>query len=345
MQRAAGKKRYEVLCLERQAGLCNSRNERETGKKFMIIRPFGEKDQEGIKSLFKACFGKEMSTEEWTWKYKNSYLGSSAAVAEDDGRIIAHYGGLKMCFHYNGGTLDAYQGCDAMTHPEYQSRGIIVKTALGFYEAYPGREFMFGFPSERHAMVAKKWLGWEKHVFISEMIKEVSRFSLRRSPWRVDTGWDRIAAGEINALWARTKDSRNLSLEKKSDYIYWRYRDCPGKEYEIILFRGRLVNDLKAYAVVLEQKDELRVLDLIASRSMKAKKLMGCLEQRAAAKGMKTIRLWMNPHERECGELRDAGYREEKGIPLTLRIFEGSDFSPACFFEQYNYSMGDYDAA
>jgi hypothetical protein len=312
----------------------------------MIIRPFRDGDQEGMRDLFRACFGREMSAEEWIWKYRNSYLGSSAVVAEDNRRIIAHYGGLKMRFYYKGGALDAYQGCDAMTHPEYQSRGIIVKTALGFYKANPGREFMFGFPSERHAVVAANWLGWEKHVFINEMVKEVSRAGFRsRSLVRVESGWDRIDAEEIDTLWAGTKDSRNLSLEKRSDYIHWRYRDCPGKQYEVIIFRGRFVNDLKAYVVVLEQGDELRVLDLVASRSMKVKKLMCCLEQRAAAKGRKTIRLWMNPREPKRGELRDAGYREEKGIPLTLRIFEGSDFAPACFFERYNYSMGDYDAA
>lgn len=311
----------------------------------MIIRPFGDRDQEGIRSLFRVCFGKEMSSEEWTWKYRNSYLGSSAAVAEDDGRIIAHYGGLKMRFCWNDGTVDAYQGCDAMTHPEYQSRGIIVKTALGFYAANPGREFMFGFPSERHATVAERWLGWQRHIFINEMMKRVSRAGLRRSLWRIETGWDRISAGEIDALWEKARNSGNLTLEKKSGYIFWRYRDRPGKEYEIVLFRGFLSGDLKAYAVVFEQGAELRVLDVITSRRVKAKKLMSCLEQRAAAKGMKAIRLWMNPREQGRDELRDAGYNEEKGVPLTLRIFEGSSFDPACFLQHYHYAMGDYDAA
>lgn len=311
----------------------------------MIIRPFRDGDEEGVRDLFGVCFGREMSSEEWTWKYRNSYLGSSSVVAEDNGRIIAHYGGIKMRFYWKGGTLDAYQGCDAMTHPEYRSRGIIVKTALGFYEANPGREFMFGFPSERHAALSARWLGWEKHIFINEMTKELSPFRPRWSLWRVETGWDGISAGEIDALWERTKNSRDLSLEKKSGYIFWRYRDRPGGKYEMVLFRGFLKRDLNAYAVVLEQKDELRVLDLVALEGVKVKKLLGCLEQKEAEKGMKTIRLWMNPRVREYGELKNAGYSEEKGVPLALRIFEGSGFAPACFFEQYNYSMGDYDAA
>lgn len=311
----------------------------------MLMRPFRVGDEDAVRALFRECFGREMSAEEWTWKYRNSYLGTSSVVAEDNDRIIAHYGGLKMRFYWSGRVFDAYQGCDAMTHPEYQSRGIIVKAALGFYEANPGREFIFGFPSERHATLMARWLGWNNHVFVSEMMKEVSGARQGVSFWRVETGWDRIAAGEINALWERIKDSVNLSLEKRSDYVFWRYRDNPVKKYEVILFRGLFSRDLKAFAVVLEQGDELRVLDLIASRGVKLKKVLGCLEQKAAAKGMKTIRLWMNPCEPECYELRDAGYREEKGVPLTLRLFEGATLVPAHFFQRYNYGMGDYDAA
>ncbi len=308
----------------------------------MIIRPFRDGDEDGVRALFRECFGKEMSHEEWIWKYKKSYLGTSAVVGEDDGRIISHYGGLKLRFYWNGRTINAYQGCDAMTHPEYQSRGIIVKTALGFYESNPDREFMFGFPSERHAQLSAKWLGWEKYIFISELTREVKRSGENKSPWRMETGWDKVRAGEIDSLWKRIRDSRNLSLEKKGDYIFWRYRDRPGRRYEMISFRG-FFRDLKAFAVVLEQGDELKVLDLLAPGE--AKKVRDQLERWAVEKGLKKIRLWMSPQEADYGRLRDAGYREEKGIPLTLRIFEGSDFRPADFFEKYNYGMGDYDAA
>jgi hypothetical protein len=311
----------------------------------MIIRPFRDGDEDVMRELFRACFGKEMSHEEWTWKYKNSYLGTSSVVADDNGRIIAHYGGIKMCFYWKGESIEAYQGCDAMTHPEHQSRGIILKTALGFYEANEGRQFMFGFPSERHASLSARWLGWEKYVFINEMKKEATRVGVQTSFWRTEKGWDKISAVEIDALWEKIKDSRDLSLEKKSNYIFWRYRDRPGKKYEIVLFRGLATRDLKAYAVVLEQNDELQILDLIGTRGVKIKKIMSYLERMTAALGIKTIRLWMNPREQACSELRDAGYVEEKGIPLTLRVFKRSDIIPEHFFERYNYGMGDYDAA
>ncbi len=311
----------------------------------MIIRPFRDGDQEPFRELFRECFGKEMSAEEWAWKYRTSYLGTSSVVAEDKGRIIAHYGGLKMRFCWNGRTFDAYQGCDAMTHPEYQSRGIIVKTALGFYENNPDREFMFGFPSERHATLSERWLGWAKHAFISEMVKGLTGVSPRKLLWRVETGWNKIAAGEADALWESTKDSGNLSLEKKSSYIFWRYRDNPGRQYEVVLFRGFFRKDLRAYAVVAQQGDELRVLDLIASESGQIKNILSCLERRAAAKRLKTIRLWMNRYGSGGRDLIKAGYREEKGIPLALRTFEGSSLAPDFFFRHYNYSMGDYDAA
>lgn len=322
----------------------------------MTVRPVAEGDQEAVRALFKACFGKEMSPQEWIWKYRNSYLGTSAAVAEDSGRLVSHYGGLKVRFYWDGRAIDAYQGCDAMTHPDFQSRGIIIKTALGFYGQNPSREFMFGFPSERHAAVAMKWLGWEKHVYINEMVKEVGAAAClpagRQGPagWsasllKLKTGWKEITALEIDSLWERTKESSGLSLEKKSDYVFWRFRHKPANRYEIISFRNFLGAGIKAFAVVLEDGAELKVLDLIAAEDIELKKILNRIERLAAVKRMKTIRFWMSPRRPEYRQLRDAGYVDKQGIPLTLRVSEGSAFEGPRFFEYYNYAMGDYDAS
>lgn len=311
----------------------------------VIVRPFREGDEEQVRTLFRACFGKELSSGAWTWKYRNSYLGSSSVVAEDHGRIVAHYGGLKMRFSWNGTTHDAYQGCDAMTHPEYQSRGIIVKTALGFYEANPGREFMFGFPSERHAVVAARWLGWHEHTFINEMRKKVGGAGPRARFLRVETGWEKVTADAIDRVCEEERARGKCSLVKESGYLFWRFRNHPDRKYEITAFRGLVGNDVKAFAITLEQGEELWVLEVISRGGVKLIKILNSLEQRAAARGMKTIRLWMNLREPQCDELRAGGYREEKGIPLTLRMFEGARIDPARFLDQYCYAMGDYDAA
>jgi len=311
----------------------------------MVIRPFKNGDEENIRSLFKICFGRDMTSEEWLWKYKNSYLGSSSAVAEVGGKIIAHYGGIKMNFYYQRNILKAYQGCDAMTHPEYRSRGIIVKTAKVFYEVHSGMDFMFGFPSEAHANISARHLGWQKHEFINEMSKEINIIQPQKSNWKVETGWGNIRDKELDAFWNNIKDLKDFSVEKKSDYIFWRYRDNPCQQYELVLFKGPFTRVLKAYAVVQKKGGELRVLDMLVSEAQKIKKVISFVEKMAAERKTNRIRLWVNPYNAEYNILKEMGYKEEKGIPYALKLFEASIFSPASFLERYNYSMGDYDAA
>ena len=91
--------------------------------------------------------------------------------------------------------------------------------------------------------------------------------------------------------------------------------------------------------------DDLSVLDLLVSPHNDVKKVMGYIEHVALRRGVKTVCLWVNPSEKACDGLKDSGYSEEKGIPYTLKVFKGSGVASDFFLRQYNYSMGDYDAA
>ena len=170
-------------------------------------------------------------------------LGVRLLLRKQMGRSLPITAGFRLNFCTKGTVLNAYQGCDVMTHPQYRARifskkGIIVKTAEAFYKANP-MEFIYGFPSERHGRLQALQLGFEKHHYINIMKKEDSSFRFRKNLFlRMEEGWDRIRAGEIDAIWASTRDSYPLSIEKTSGYIFWRYRDRPGRNYEVIALRG-----------------------------------------------------------------------------------------------------------
>ena len=314
------------------------------------IRQTREEDEEDIRTLFKICFDKELSHEEWLWKYKNSYLGTSSFVAEDNGKIIAHYGGFKMRFYSNGAVFNAYQGCDVMTHPKYRARlfakkGAIIKTAEAFYKANPA-EFIFGFPSERHGRLMKLQLGWESPRVINVMKKDRSEFSTYRNPLlKIETGWDRISSEDVDNMWMKTRDSYRLSIEKESRYILWRYRDNPRRRYEVVIFRGLLRKEVKAYVIFRMNNDEMSLLDFFISKEINIKKVLAALEQIALKRKAPSVNLWVSPEEGIYKDFRKAGYREGKGIPYTLRVFEGSRLSPGFFLDHYCYRQGDYDAA
>ncbi len=315
----------------------------------MDIRQAGDTDEEGIRSLFRAAFHYDLSHEEWEWKYRRSYLGSSSFVAEDEGVIVAHYGGFRMRFWNQGRTHDVYQGCDVMTHPAYRARifarkGIIVRTAEAFYEANP-MEFIFGFPSERHARLMTLQLKWEPHLFITVLKKEIAKAAGRSSLLlRADRGWERMGPDELDRVWRQTREGRDVTIDKASPYLHWRYRDNPRGGYEMIGFRG-VIGRLKAFAVIRVLGEELSVLDLCVPRSADLVRVLLSLEKMALERGVRSISLWMNPADRDFSGIQASGYAEEKGIPYTLRVFEGSGIAAPLFLERYHYSKGDYDAA
>jgi hypothetical protein len=313
------------------------------------IRPSTEQDEEGIRTLFKTCFGKELSHEEWLWKYKRSYLGSSSVVAEDNENIVAHYGGFKMQFYSRGNTLNAYQGCDVMTHPKYRARlftkrGIVVKIADAFYKANP-MEFIFGFPSERHGRLMQLQLGWAPYQFISVLMKDERDFMTdKRIRYRI--GWEFFKSDGMNLLWDECKDRYPLTIFKDSKYIIWRFRDNPSRKYEILTVSGGFLRRRpNALAIFFIQNEEIFLCDFFSLKSEDTAVIFSSLEHFAKERGLRRIRLWVNPLEKIYNVLRQLGYREEQGIPYSVRGFEGSTITPEFFMKNYCYGMGDYDAA
>jgi hypothetical protein len=315
----------------------------------IVVRTFTPGDENAIRDLFALCFGKEMPREEWAWKYKNSPSGSTAAIALDDDKIVAHYGGLRMKFHYRGKSFDVLQPCDVMTRPDYRARifskrGAMIRAGEHFYEANP-MDFAFGFPSERHAILGTKQLGYTKHEYVTVLNKRVSAFRRMGNPLlKIEKGWNFIKGHEIDRLWEETKDRQGLAILKDSRYIFWRYKDNPVKRYEPLIVRKRFSNAIKAFAVFSFGDSQLSILDFFSAGKTDVRILLELFEGIAVRNGLDSISLWANPHEEVFNSLLDHGFTREKGMPYIFRIIS-SDIDPAFLFTNYYHRMGDYDVS
>jgi len=313
----------------------------------ILIREAEPHDTGALRELFKICFGKEVSEEEWLWKYRRSPLGSSSFVAVFNGKVIAHYGGFRLRFYSEGRVLSAMQGCDVMTHPDFRARifskrGIIIRTAEAFFKANQ-TEFIYGFPSERHGRLKALQLGFERHRHICLLRKRVKK-PLINLMIVSNKGWNHISSYDIDRIWYKTRDNLSLSIEKLSSYIFWRYRDRPNNDYEVISFRWIWKKELAGYAIVKQKGEILHVLELF-STSKAYKTIASSLEEYAFKKGCHEINLWLNPSERLYKVFIDMGYGSGQAIPLIVKVFEGSSISGDYFYNNYSYRMGDYDAS
>ncbi len=317
----------------------------------MEIRALREGEESSIRALFALAFGIQLYEDEWTWKYRLSPWGSASTVAIQDGTIIAHYGGVRMPFREGNTEYMAYQICDVMTHPDYRAmflarRGAMVRAAE-LYESSIPMDFAFGFPSERHARLATIQLGVERNRSVCVLVKSVAEMRKKRTPLiKVAQGWNSIKAQEIDRLWNKIKQDYSLTIDKTSDYIFWRYRDRPRRSYDVLTFRTRLTNSLKGWAVISLIEKDLHVLDFFAYSNAELESLFVEIERIAKVRDAERVRLWVNPNEAILFMFKSMGYIEEQGIPLTCKILkQGIPFKPEAFFEKYCYRMGDYDAS
>ncbi len=320
----------------------------------MDIREVLDRDEEGIRELFAVCFNKTLSSEEWRWKYRAGPWGSAASVAIEQGEIIAHYGGIRLEFVSQDRTFRVFQSCDVMTHPRCRARALARRGAFActgehFFANNP-MDFAFGFPSERHAILGTKLLGYTEHHHVTALEKDISsaghgwKSLLGRALYTTAAGWETLRGVEVDVLWDRIKEGYPLSIRKDSPYLFWRYRDHPTRRYEVLQIRNRYSKGLRGLAICSIQDADLFLLDFLTRNVFELEYLLASVERLAAMRGVRRVVLWANPREVAYQVLIGSGFTPTRGMPCTFWI--GNSTVTATFLAQnYCYRMGDYDAA
>ncbi len=313
------------------------------------IRKYNNSDEEGIRELFSKCFGKEMSREEWAWKYKNSPWGSAAIVAVDGNNVIAHYGGIKMKFIFRDKLLNAYQFCDVMTHPEYRGfyvskSPIIVKLGEMFYKENE-MDFAFGFPSVRHARLQSLRLGGEGYRFVKLYKKVTTRGHFGSFFLKIEDDWNYFHNYGIQQEYFERRE-QVFKLIKNNTYIKWRYCQSPIKKYRLLV--SKKYNILKGFAVVSLNERWLEILDIFVKDISSLKDLIVSIEKYTFDKSgmIEGIKAWFHPSEKINSILEKLGFESEDNIPIAFKsVNKECGITSDVFYDNYYYRMGDYDAS
>jgi len=95
------------------------------------VRPYKKGDETGLFALWKAVYPqKKCERDEWMrwwhWALEENPagLGITWLAEADDGRIVGLYRGFPMKMKMEEKVINAVQGVDSMTHPEYRRQGM-----------------------------------------------------------------------------------------------------------------------------------------------------------------------------------------------------------------------------
>lgn len=316
------------------------------------VRQVRENDEKGVRELFCSCFGRRLSHSEWIWKYRGSPWGSSAVVAVDGNSIVAHYGGLRMKFLFQGKILNAFQFCDVMTHPGYRGRfvsktPIIIKLGERFYGENQ-MDFAFGFPSLRHARLQSIRLGGEGYRLVSLYKKGPLKRRFVMWTLKVREGWEYFHAGEFSEFsqFLINKNNSILQLAKDEKYVKWRYMENPLRKYRLLVLKR--LNNTKGYVIFTLHDGWCDMLDIFYKNEREIKDILNSVEKYASSSldNIKGIRAWFHPNEHLICLMKDLGFRSEDHIPVAFKsVNTNCGVTSDIFYNYYFYRMGDYDGS
>lgn len=307
------------------------------------VRLYQAGDEHGIIRLFKEIFGREMTLEEWRWKYTgkgNEKVYSSVAVNEA-GEIVAHYGGMPQRMVFKGGGISGISIGDVMVHTRYRMLKLFKKvTALLPAETVKeGFVLGYGFPNERAMALPEKLGLYEKIEDVSEASKDaqftnnLGRFIYKFSPLSYDDS-------RIDALWKSVEREFTLAVIRDREYLAWRYQRHPFYKYELWGLKNRWGNKLSALAVLRRDGERMLIIDFVCREDILSA-LFQKIENYSYISGVKTIALWFPEYLRQ--RMEDMGFSiKPTGTCIPRTTHEGwlkrGDIKGKFF-----YTMGDTD--
>lgn len=306
-----------------------------------VIRPYQPGDEQEICRLFATVFRQELSLASWQWKYQRGGDPPPIWVAEEEGRIVCHYGALRQPMRWQGEEWEAWDIVDVMCHPQYQGRGLFRRTAHAFIsQLRRSRQslMIYGFPGERHRRLGELLTGYAPVARIYKVRKTLPS-ALPTCP--AEVGVLETLPPDWDLRWRSVEERFGLVGRRDRAFVTWRYLSRPGKRYRLLTFAGTT-----ALAVVGIEQGKAYLLEflLAPAETVLATRLLAAVEAVSRRAGAEELEGWFAPFAWESKFLTGPGRctGEEADHYLECRLFDPR-LSPAWLAEHLYYSLGDYD--
>ncbi|MEW6569608.1 MAG: GNAT family N-acetyltransferase [Nitrospirota bacterium] len=309
------------------------------------IRAYSPGDEHGIVRLFEEIFCREMTLEEWRWKYKG--LGNqkvySYVVVNENNEIVGHYGAIPLRMTYHGKNITGLVTCDAMIQPKYRGMWTLRKLHNTFVDSQVqnGIFMFYGFPNEKNLLLPAEKMGlYERVETVLDASKDVTfhdsieRFLYKLEPLNFH---DR----RIDRLWSSVKEHFPLSIIRDGFYFQWRYEQHHLFTYEIWSLKRRASKNLVGL-VVLKKDDieKLLLMDLVF-HPRTFRPLLKKVENLAFKLGKKKLNLWLP--QRMHPELRKLGFAFVPSGAILPRSTHPATIKKEEMQSYFYYTCGDTD--
>jgi hypothetical protein len=289
------------------------------------VRFATESDAPGIRSLFRRVFQKEMTAEEWDWKYPGNPDGWLGTVAVMDSEIVGNYSGCGMRFVLGGSEGLAYAVGDVATDPKVRQlggrRGVFREMVEPFYAevARRGLSFCFGFPNARAHRVSDRFARTETLRPLFE--KHVPCESLPAAPPGFGAG---DAVGDaFDSLWRTARESLPAAAVRDRTRANWRFHARPGRDYRMLWRESG--GAMTSWAVLSVVGENATVADYLGSATDGGDlpELFAAAAAEAGRLGARRLVFWETPGGPGAPAIAALpGESAPAGFALVARVFD-----------------------
>jgi len=206
----------------------------------LTIRPPYPTELPAIIQLLKASLGdgsSEKSERYWNWKHINNPFGASPVlVAEENGELIGIRAFMRWDWQIGDKIYRCLRAVDTATHPAHQGKGIFKKLTLQLIEeaGKQGYDFIFNTPNTQSTPGYLK-MGWKTWGKVPLWLHPVAVFKKPDmqmwKKYKAELQNADLSSIKINS-WTSASSKKDVLLTPvSSEWLSWRYRDCPVKDY------------------------------------------------------------------------------------------------------------------
>jgi len=236
------------------------------------MRPYRDGDEEGIVELLQLSFPfwakRENALQTWKWKFVNNPLNIMVPVALKRGKVIGVTPNSLMNFKLGASVVKADYGGDSAVHPDYRGLGIYTKLEFIKEKMRLEHNIQFSYFSTSHPAVIKDAIKRNRTQFpftINVMVKirdvkQHLKMRPMKNPTIIRYGYSTLKIlngvrnaltpaqkhaddfsieevshfdNRINVFWEKIKDKYDFIIERRSEYLNWKYCDFPTIKYKV----------------------------------------------------------------------------------------------------------------
>ena len=268
-------------------------------------RKFQRGDEEKIVELLRSSFPdwerRTNSLDYWRWKYLDGPLGSAIGVVVSGDKAIGVWHELRFDIMFGSEKLRCHLGDDTATHPDYRGAKVYDKLDTLFKNWHLEEAVKYLYVITTNPIIIK----WERrrgvpefsHIITHEIRMRNANTHLKaksvQNAWLIALGFSALKLlnritnaltpsirpkshfdvepissfdDEVNDFWDQVKGNYSYILERRKEYLNWRFCDPRGGDYHVLQAKedGRVLGYVATEVRESQGYSEGYILDLLA---------------------------------------------------------------------------------